>query len=103
MESREHLFTVSIYSENQIGLLSVIANTFTRRSLNIEKLTALPSQFPGIHNITLQTRTTEERVASIVKAIEKKVEVIRAFYHVDHEYAVKEHAAVADFMENIHK
>lgn len=96
--NEEKLYVVSVYSENQVGLLSVIANVFTRRSLNIEMLTTLPSEFEGIHRFTIKTRTTLEKVESVVKHIEKKVDVIRAFYYVDDEYLAKEHAAIADFI-----
>jgi len=99
MENNEHLFVVSVYSENQVGLLGVIANAFTRRSLNIESLTVFPSEFPGIHRFTFKTRSTEEKVESIVKHIEKKVDVIKAFYYIDNEYLVKEHEVIATYMD----
>ena len=95
----ERLYVVSVYSENQVGLLSVIANVFTRRSLNIEMLTTLPSEFEGIHRFTIKTRTTRDKVESVVKHIEKKVDVIRAFWYVDDEYLAKEHAVIAEWIE----
>jgi len=99
MENNERLFVVSVYSENQVGLLGAIANAFTRRSLNIEHLTAEPSEFPGIHRLTFKTRTTIDKVESIVKHIEKKVDVLKAFYYVDNEYLVKEHEAIANYID----
>ena len=46
-------YTVVIYSENQIGLLTQVANIFTRRSLNIWSMSAGASAIDGIHTITI--------------------------------------------------
>lgn len=99
MENNEHLFVVSVYSENQVGLLGAIANAFTRRSLNIETLNVEPSEFEGVHRFTFKTRTTIDKVESIVKHIEKKVDVLKAFYYVDNEYLVKEHDILASYID----
>ena len=103
MENNEHLYVVSVYSENQVGLLGVIANTFTRRSLNIESLTVFPSEFEGVHRFTFKTRSTEEKVSSIVKHIEKKVDVLKAFYYIDNEYLVQEHRILDEYMKRNNK
>ena len=39
----EQLFTVAVFSENQVGLLNQISIIFTRRCLNIESLSVSPS------------------------------------------------------------
>lgn len=92
------LYVVSIYTENQIGLLSSITNTFTRRSLDIESLEAFPTDFKGIHRLAIRTRTREEKIIPVIKQLEKKVEIIKAFYYVDEEILLKEHNAVAAFL-----
>ena len=92
------LYVVSVYTENQVGLLGVIANLFTRRSLNIETLSVHPSEFEGIHRFTIKTRTTEDQIALLVKQMEKKVDVIKAFAYVDDEALVREHAQVGEFL-----
>ena len=73
------MYIISVYSENQVGLLSSISNIFTRRGINIESLTVFPSEFPGIHHFTFRAITTERAAQQVVGFIEKKVEVVRAF------------------------
>lgn len=92
------LYVVSVYTENQVGLLGVIANIFTRRSLNIETLQVFPSEFEGIHRFTIKTRTTPDQIDRVLKQMEKKVDVIKAFSYVDDEVLVREHEQVGDFL-----
>lgn len=89
-----NLYEISVYSENQVGLLSTIANTFTRRSLNIDSLKVYPSKIEGIHKFTIKTRTTATEIERMVKQIEKKVDVIKAFYYIDDERSLRELEAV---------
>lgn len=93
------LYEITVYSENQVGLLSTIAGIFTRRSMNIESLRVFPSELKGIHKFTIKTRTTEEQIIRAVKQIEKKVDVIKAFYYVEEERHEKELAEVSALME----
>ena len=89
-----NLYEISVYSENQVGLLSTIANTFTRRSLNIDSLKVYPSKIEGIHKFTIKTRTTATEIERVVKQIEKKVDVIKAFYYIDDGRSLRELEAV---------
>jgi len=97
MES-EKLYEITAYTENQVGLLSAIAGIFTRRSINIEKLLVYPSRIEGIHKFKLTTRTTETLVKMVVLQIEKKVDVVKAFYEVDNERSAREKEYVKDFL-----
>lgn len=99
----EHLYDIVLYTENQVGLLSSIAGIFTRRSLNIDHLAAYPSKIPGVHKISLKTRTTEDRIRMVALQIEKKVDVIKAFYYIDEEHSQKEIEAVTAFLEEREK
>ena len=92
------LFKMSIYTEDQVGVLSTIANMFTRRSINIDSLTAFPTDFPGVSRITVKSRTTEAQIIKIVNQIEKKVDVIKAFYYFDTDSHVKEAAFMEEFL-----
>lgn len=92
------LYEITVYSENQVGLLSTIAGIFTRRSMNIESLRVFPSELEGIHKFTIKTRTTEEQIIRAVKQIEKKVDVIKAFWYVEEERHERELAVVSALM-----
>ena len=78
-------FTITAFSENQIGLLNRITNLFARRHLNIESLTVGESAIKGVHKFTIVVRATREQVEKVTKQIEKRVEVLKAFYLAEDE------------------
>ena len=86
----KQLFTISIFTENSIGLLNRVTSMFTRRHLNIESLNTSESETPGIHRYTIVVNTTESEVKKLVLQVEKQVEVIRACYHVDDDTVFQE-------------
>lgn len=94
----EHLYEITAYTENQVGLLSSIAGIFTRRSLNIEKLLVYPSKIDGIHKFKIVTRSTETIIKAVVLQIEKKVDVVKAFYCIDNERSSNEINIVSTFL-----
>lgn len=81
--SEEKAYTVSIYTENNIGLLNRISAIFQRRHINIESLNTSMSEIEGVSRFTLVLNLTEERIKKIIGQLEKQVEVIKAFYHTD--------------------
>lgn len=83
-------FTISVFSENHIGLLNRITIIFTRRHINIESLTVSASAIQGIHKFTIVVNTTEEQVQKVTRQIEKHVEVLRAFYYRNSEIIFQE-------------
>ena len=83
MENEITLYTVTVYSENQVGLLSAISSIFTRRSISIWSLTVSASSIEGVHKFTITTHTTLPKIQAVVKQIEKRVDVIKAFYYTN--------------------
>ncbi|MGB0522513.1 MAG: acetolactate synthase small subunit [Flammeovirgaceae bacterium] len=83
--SEKKIHTISIFTENHVGLLQRITILFTRRQINIESLNVSASEVKGIHRYTIVIKETEEHVKKVVKQIEKLVEVIKSFYHTDEE------------------
>ena len=78
-------FTISIFTENKVGLLHRVTIIFTRRHINIESITASESEVKGIYRYTIVVFETRESVEKLVKRIEKQVDVFRAFYHTTDE------------------
>lgn len=78
-------FTISIYTENNIGLLNRISAIFQRRHINIESLTTSQSEIEGVNRFVIVVNITEEQAVKIVRQIEKQVETIRAYYHTEEE------------------
>ena len=85
-------FTVSIYTENNLGLLSRIAAIFLKRHINIESITASPSEVTEVMRFIIVVEVTEEQIKKIVGQIEKQIEVIKAFYHTAEEMIYQETA-----------
>lgn len=85
-------FTISVYSENNVGLLNRISGIFLKRHINIEGLNVSKSEIEGISKFTIVVYTTQEWVRKIVGQIEKQIEVIKAFYHTDEETIYQESA-----------
>lgn len=83
-------FTVTVYTENQIGLLNRIAIMFSRRKINIESLNTSPSEVEGIHRFTIVINETEEVVKKLARQIEKQVEVLKAYYNTNEEIVWQE-------------
>ncbi|RCS27840.1 acetolactate synthase small subunit [Polaribacter sp. WD7] len=77
----KQLYTVSIYTENNIGLLNRISAIFQRRHINIESLNTSPSEIEGVSKFIIVVNVTEDSIKKIIGQIEKQVEVIKAYYH----------------------
>lgn len=88
--SREREFTISVFTENNIGLLNHITVVFTRRNLNINSLTTSESEIKGIFRFTITIKTTRDTVEKLVKQLEKIVDVIKAFVHEEKEVITQE-------------
>ena len=83
-------FTITIYTENSIGLLNRIAIIFSRRKINIESLNTSPTEVNGIHRFTIVINETEEVVRKLSRQIEKQVEVLKAYYNTGDEIVWQE-------------
>lgn len=88
MEKQE--FTITVYTENHVGLLHRITIIFTKRKVNIESITVSESERNGVHRYTIAITETEETVSKIVKQIEKQIEVLRAVYYKNKEVVQQE-------------
>ncbi|MBC8768133.1 acetolactate synthase small subunit [Arenibacter sp. M-2] len=85
-------FTISVYSENSVGLLNRISGIFLKRHINIESLNVSKSEIEHVSKFTIVVYTTEDWVRNIVGQVEKQIEVIKAFYHTDEETIYQESA-----------
>lgn len=83
-------YTVTVYTENQIGLLNRIAIIFSRRKINIESLNTSPSEIDSVHRFTIVINETEEVVRKLCRQIEKQVEVLKAYYNTNDELVWQE-------------
>jgi acetolactate synthase I/III small subunit len=98
------LYTIIVFSENLAGVLNLVTNVFTRRQLNIESLNVSASGIEHVHRYTITCYTDEHTVQTLVKQLEKKIDVIQAQYFTNDEIYVMDQAlykiATARLIEN---
>lgn len=78
-------FTLTIYTENQVGLINKIAIMFSRRKISLESLNTSPSEIPKIYRFTIVVRETEFVVKNLVRQIEKIVDVFKVYCNTNDE------------------
>jgi acetolactate synthase-1/3 small subunit len=83
-------YTLTVFSENQTGLMSRVVSVFTRRHINIESLTTSKSSIQGIHRYTIVVHVSEDMVVKLVAQLEKQVDVVKAFYYENDEIVYQE-------------
>lgn len=83
-------FTITVFTEDQAGLLSRVVSIFNRRNLNISSLTTSSSSDPNIHRFTIAIKTTEEIVKKLVAQLDKQVDVLKSFYYTDEDIVYQE-------------
>ena len=76
-------FNITVYTENQIGLLNRIAIIFTRRKINIDSLNTSPSEIESIHRFNIVVNETEDVVRKLSRQIEKQVEVLKVYFNTN--------------------
>ena len=87
---KENKYTVSIYSENSVGLLNRISAIFQRRHINIESFNSSMTEIESIQRWTILVITNETQIMKIVGQINRQVEVIKSYYHTDEETIYQE-------------
>jgi acetolactate synthase I/III small subunit len=85
-------YNITVYTENQIGLLTRIAIIFTRRKINIESLNTSPSEIESIHRFNIVINETEEVVRKVCRQIEKQIEVLKVYYNTNEDVIWQEMA-----------
>ena len=76
-------YTVSIYSENNLGLLNRISAIFLKRHLSIDSITSSESEIKDIFRFVIVVKVDDVLINKVITQIEKQIEVIAAYYHTD--------------------
>ncbi len=84
------LYTITVFSENTVGVLGQITVVFTRRGINIETLSVSPSAIKGIHKFTITVNSTLDQVTKVVQQIDKRVDILKAYFNTDDELIYQE-------------
>ena len=80
---KNETYTISIYTENNLGLLNRISAIFLKRHINIESLTVSDSEIEHVSRFIIVVNMTKEQIKKIIGQIEKQIEVIKAYYHTN--------------------
>ena len=84
------LYTITVFTENRVGLLNQISIIFTRRKINIESLSVSPSSIKGVHKFTITAYTDLDTIQKLTKQIETRIDVLRAYFYTDDEIVYQE-------------
>ena len=90
MSKNKIKYTVSIYTENSVGLLNRISAIFQKRHINIESFNSSITEIEDVHRWTILVNTNETLIKKIVGQINKQIEVIKSYYHTDEETIYQE-------------
>jgi acetolactate synthase I/III small subunit len=74
-------FTISLFTEDHIGILGQITIILTRRQINIDSITASESAVKGVQLLTIVVKTTSEMIQKVARQMEKLVDVLKVFVH----------------------
>jgi len=91
MEKKQN-FTVSVYTENNVGILNRLSAIFLKRHINIESMTVSKSEIENVHRFTFVVIVPKTLIRKVVGQLEKQIEVIKAFYHTEDEIIYHETA-----------
>ena len=91
MEKKQN-FTVSVYTENNVGVLNRLSAIFLKRHINIESMIVSKSEIDDVYRFTFVVIVPKTLIRKVVGQLEKQIEVIRAFYHTEDEIIYHETA-----------
>lgn len=86
----KNTYTVSVFTENSIGMMNRVTIIFTRRHLNIDSITASESEVPGVFRYTIVLRTTKAQIDKVIGQLEKAIDVLKAFVHEENDIVHQE-------------
>ena len=74
---------ISLYVENQVGVLSKISGLFSAKSYNLDSLTVGTTEDPTISRMTIATVSDDETFDQIKKQLNRLVEVLKVIDFTD--------------------
>lgn len=92
MTEKKKTYTISLYSENNVGLLNRVSAILLKRHINIESFSTSPSEIEHVFRFVIVVEVSESKIRKVVQQIEKQIDVIKAFYHTDEETIFQESA-----------
>lgn len=88
------LHTLSVYVNNQPGVLARIAQCFSRRAYNIDSLVVSHGRDARFSRMTIGVIGDPKILNHIIQAVSKLIDVIHCFEHTESDSVVREMALV---------
>ena len=60
-------YTISIYSENNVGLLNRISAIFLKRHINLLSFSTSQSEIPNVFRFVIVVKVTEDKIIKLVQ------------------------------------
>ena len=86
--------TLSVYVNNQPGVLARIAQVFSRRAYNIDSLVVSHGRDPQFSRMTIGVSGDPQNLDLIIESVNKLIDVIHCFEHTAVDAVVRELALV---------
>src|SRR5512133_2595316 len=83
-------YTISLFTEDHIGILGQITIILTRRQINIDSFTASESAVKGVYLLTIVVKTTNEIVQKVARQMEKLIDLLKVFVHTSEQIVYQE-------------
>lgn len=83
-------YTITVYTEDRIGITNRITVIFTRRGINITSLTTAETEIPGVYKFIITVISEKAKLEKIIGQIERQIEIHRAFVHEEDEVVYQE-------------
>jgi len=83
-------YTISVFTEDHIGILGQITIILTRRQINIESFIASESAVHGVYLLTIVVTTSNEMIQKVARQMEKLVDVLKVFVHTSDQIIYQE-------------
>lgn len=83
-------YTLSILTENEVGLMQRVVTAFTKRKINIDSFIASETENKDIYRFTIVIRSTARQVEKVAKSLETILEVFRVIVYEDEDLVYQE-------------
>ena len=89
-EEQINTYTLSILTENEVGLMQRVVTAFTKRKINIDSFIASETENKDIYRFTIVIQTTSSLVEKTAKSLETILEVFRVIVYKDEDLVYQE-------------
>jgi acetolactate synthase small subunit len=93
-DKTKQLYTISAFTDNSPGVLHRLVTTFTKRKVNIESLTVSETERHGVSRFTIVVMVDEDLIKTIVKQIDRIIEVREVYALLNEDLIFKEIALI---------